>query len=380
MILVNMLEKINKEMIRDYYSFINEAKASEMFVGDYVLFGKNLKKYPVKGKFGKIVEIRPNLDNPKSILYRTEIDIVDENGQPAKTIVNLTKLDNLRVIKNDEYEPYIQGKLIEFACSVRLENLLKKIKFEIPKNKLMNISYFDVDKEKDDVVTYLPSEKSKNTPENDKYASKKRQSMKIGRFFKKIYPDIDNVEIEKLQNNYKANWINIHKSEMVIIIKGEDIRYWYFEDHYKYGGGSLNNSCMRYSHSQYRFDIYCENQNKIAQVIIMDENDKLLARAMLWRLDEPADKIYLDRIYSIDRKYEQIILNHAKEQTWLSFDLSPINKMKVYVKKNYGEPSKNPYMDTFKYFGKENDANGGYKYYLTNMNDINSIYTYIDHD
>lgn len=366
-------------MIEKYNDFVNEALASEMKVGDWVLFGKNLKKYKTKGTYGKIVEIRPNVDNPESILYRTEIDAIDAtNGKPlGKIVVNLTKIENLRVIRGEDYDLLSQGKIAVVEVSDRLKYILDRIKFNIPEFKMADCTFIDVEKDKDDSVSFLPVGKIKAVSESERYSSKMRQVMKVGRFFRKIKPDIDNVALENLSNEYRAIWTKIQKENNVEIVTGEDIRYWYYNIHYQSGSGTLNSSCMQYERSQRRFNIYCENPDKIAMCIMTNDKGKLVARALLWRLDEPEGQIYIDRIYTVDRKYENIVMDFAKSKGWLGYNFGNVRgkQMVVYLKKDYGAANRNPYMDTFRTYGKKNG-----KYALSNSGLTQNLAIYSDHD
>ena len=324
-------------MIEKYNSFVNEAVSDEIRVGDWVLFGKNLKKYKTKGTYGKVVEIRPNIDNPESILYRTEIDAIDAtDGKPlGKMVVNLTKLENLRVIKGEDYDLLEKGKIAIVEVSERLKYILDRIKFEIPPFKMADVTYVDVIPDKDDAVSFLPIGKTKVVPESERYTSKMRQTTTVGRFFRKIKPDIDNTTLENLSNEYRAIWTKVQKENNVEIVTGEDIRHWYYNKYYQSGNGTLNSSCMQHERSQRRFNIYCENPDKIAMCIMVNDKGKLVARALLWKLDEPSGRIYLDRIYTVDRKYENIVMDFAKSKGWLGYNLGNARgQMLVYLKLN----------------------------------------------
>lgn len=54
------------------------------------------------------------------------------------------------------------------------------------------------------------------------------------------------------------------------VVTGKDernIQYWYLEDRYAQGGGSLNNSCMRYKTEQKSVTFYDTFPDKIALAI-----------------------------------------------------------------------------------------------------------------
>jgi len=360
-------------MIQDYMKFMNEALATEMKVGDYVVFGKNYKEHKVKDQYGKIIEIRPAIDDPEITMYCMEIDYKGE-----KTIIKTSHPDSLRVVKAEDYEGIMEGKLAIPEFSNRFKRILEKMGYVVPPYKYLDMTCIDIDVKLDNLITFLPVAKSKEVSTEEKYKSRLRQQVKIGRFFSKMNDALTPAEAENLSNKYKAAWMSTNKAEDGLsVVKGEDIRYWYLNSHYNRSGGSLNSSCMQDSNDQHRFNIYCENPNKVALVIVVDDNEKLLARALLWRLTTPPSTVYLDRIYSVDRKYEQVILNRAKDRGWKTYSegWGGGHNVMVELDKNYGSPTQNPYMDTMRTFGKSKTG-----YYLSNTTNFGgSMYTYNDH-
>ena len=370
-----------------FEKFLNEAKKSEMIVGYYVFFTKNLRNAETKGKFGEIIEILTNEEDKKYIEY--VVEFINYYNNKVKLILTKNQIAQLLVFSPKDYELINTGKLVLPKFSKKLNLVLAKLNFKIPDYKFIDVSYLDIDPERDNMITYLPAGKIEVVPKEEKYTSKLRQSMKVGGFFKKIYSEMDNVTLEKLGNLYRTAWTSVNgKHNQIEIIRGEEIRLWYLKDNYSGGStrvGSLWRSCMRHQKSQKRFDIYCENPDKIALMIIVDEDLKLLARAILWRLSEPEGKIYLDRQYSVDVKYDLMMQERAKAEGWLYYGADQNKRMKVYLNKNYGDASKNPYMDTFKYFCIEKSmevlpVDNEVKYYLTSYENRYQKARYVDHD
>jgi len=386
-------------MIKDYVEFINEAKSEEAKVGSYVLFTKNYVRYLTKGKFGKIVNIKTKDDEPTVPLYQIEIskDLLKNGVKPAEDsvitpegniIISLSKIENLIVYDARTYTMINEGRIVIPEMSYRLKNILERIGLTVPEFEAeriyMDMTYIDIDDERDDVITYLSPLRMKDVSDTEKYKSRLRQYTRIGRFLRKLYPKMSEQDVAKAADEYKAKWLKMKDAkDSLQIVSGEDIRYWYLNKRYKKGNGSLNNSCMQYDCSQRRFDIYCENPEKISMVILTDVDEKLVARALLWKVDEP-EFVYLDRVYSTEEKYANIVRDKAKESGWETYDnwnhgrcgVKDMEKMKVYVKRDYGEDSENPYMDTFRVFCKSKKG-----YYLTpNDDDKNSMYEYCDHD
>lgn len=339
----------------NYYSFINEAKEDDIKVGNYIFFTKNLEDYSdSKENFAKILSIHGD-----RLRLSFEYPIWDKVGNRSKKEITVNTGDFVKyyILTPTEIEKIKNHKLRIYDCSVEFKRISKKIKFERTVN-FLDISFFDIDQNADDVVSYLTVSKISSINLSSAYTSKQRQTTKVGRLFKKLNPQLSDKEIEKYVHEYKAIWNIVVKdaASRLKIVTGEDIRLWYNGSKYSkdYGNfGTLSQSCMRYKRSQSRFDIYCENPDKIAMIIYLDENSKLLARALIWRLDKPEGRIYMDRIYSVNQASANIIKNYGKENGYICYDIHetmPTPLMEVQLNKNYGEAENNPYMDTFKFF------------------------------
>lgn len=335
-------------MFNKYDDFINEALDSEMKIGDYIQFKNNLKNYKTAGTYAQIVGKHPGETDPTKTVYELEIDI---NGQ--KKVILMSKIENLTVIDKRKHELIRDGRIVKPIISDIFRQIIGRvINFDTLLDDYLDITFIDIDHDRDDVITYLQAVKAKDIYGSDAYTSKQRQFMRVGRFFRKIIKDRKTEgEIEKLVDVYKASWDKYKNFKAgVNIVSGEDIRYWYLQDRYEDGEGSLNSSCMRYEESQKRFNIYCENPDKISLIIITNEKDKLVARALLWKVDDPK-LTYLDRIYYTEKKYEVILTEKAREMGWLSYSNRDYDKpMDVHLERNFGDPEDNPYMDTFRYF------------------------------
>jgi hypothetical protein len=103
---------------------------------------------------------------------------------------------------------------------------------------------------------------------------------------------------------------NIKKFE---IVKGNDILYWYDEENYYETSGNLGSSCMRAKEKNKYMKFYAENPEKISMLILHPEQDhtKIIGRAIIWELDEPAGKKFMDRIYVSKDVYEYLYINYA---------------------------------------------------------------------
>jgi hypothetical protein len=169
---------------------------------------------------------------------------------------------------------------------------------------------------------------------------------------------------EGFVNNYKAFWNIIIKdqSENIKIVTGDLITHWYDCKNYNPGGGTLNSSCMRGEGGQQRVDaFYAKYPDKIALCILLDESKKLLARALIWRLDEPEGVIFMDRIYYVRPEHEKILEIYAAKHG-IKTKLSGYNNTnKLVVKLDYDAKKAKtslPYLDTMKYLKGQIDKDG----------------------
>jgi hypothetical protein len=233
---------------------------------------------------------------------------------------------------------------------------------------------------KNDTISFLSARDfNKLSPNESPWESSMRQENKISRFITKIVGTIDNKTLENYVNEYKfAFKLNSDILNGLKIAKGVDISRWYLGTNYAEGGGSLNSSCMRYPRSQIRLLIYINNQDKVKLLYLTDSNGKLLGRALLWKLDEPRNTFYMDRIYVTDDYIEKLFLEYAKKRRILTKKEVDDKKiaMKVYLNEDYGPPKMNPFMDTFRFFNRKELS-------LSNMFNnlkVGEYWEYIDHD
>lgn len=275
------------------------------------------------------------------------------------------KLDNIfEIINNDVAEKIKNKSVIPYKATKQLLMIFKRMKFE-PTEEYLDVSYFDIDKDNDEFISYLPSKKFEGDPET----KKGRQTMKVGRILRKLKPSLSEKDIEDLITSYRAafNVIVLGGGKNLEVVTGEDIRYWYSNERYaknKYTSSELWNSCMSQPSTSPVFNLYCENPDKIALCIYTNEDDKLLARALVWKLDN--GDVYMDRIYAISPEDKKILSDYADKNKMKSY-LRGNGKMEVTLPKDYGRKHRpingNPYMDTFKYACVDKNN----RYYLCNI-------------
>lgn len=227
---------------------------------------------------------------------------------------------------------------------------------------------------------------------------KSRNNTGIGRLVNQIFPGkYTSKEVEDFVNSFK----NVNKpgeNELKLVI-GQDIKKYYLYTNYAEESGDLGNSCMRYTRCQEYLDIYTQNPNQVQLLVYLNEEDKVLGRALLWVLnDEKSDDIegaeyFLDRIYGIDDSIKKLFQDHAETQGWawrtksgysdtkyITYKGEEHSGVKMSIELDKYDFNYYPYMDTF----KELD-NSESKLYNNNDEDrnwtlTNTDGTYEDHN
>ncbi len=207
---------------------------------------------------------------------------------------------------------------------------------------------------------------------------KSRNTIKIGKLVNKVFKGtLKASEVENFVNDFKASSpSNIEKIELV---SGESIKYWYDTVNYQSTKGTLGSSCMGGKDKSF-FNLYSENKDTCS-LLIMTVDGKLVARALVWKLNsiesKPGEKelsefdlkpvYFLDRVYSIEDYQVEKMRRFAIDKGWaIRKDSSVYSNdriiwkgttyevdMSVKVKKsNYGNTF--PYMDTFRRYNHFN--------------------------
>jgi hypothetical protein len=238
--------------------------------------------------------------------------------------------------------------------------------------------------DKGDNVTFLPMSKFKYDSGLDVWEKKSgRTSMKIGRFLKKLIPEVY-LERYEIKNHHIEDFVNSWKSWFepvsytLRVIEGVEIKDWYDESNYatveglQYG--TLWKSCMRYKERLKFLDLYTKNPNCKMLVMLINQNGRevLRSRALLWE-NVIVDKLnsgenipdsikIMDRIYSTHDSDVTLFKKWAEENGYLPkweqnakshlfFDVKnqPI-KIKCSIKLDKSVFSFYPYLDTFPFF------------------------------
>jgi hypothetical protein len=147
------------------------------------------------------------------------------------------------------------------------------------------------------------------------------------------------------------------ESSKIEIVEGDEIVNWYDGENYQSKLGKLGNSCMSPEECRGYFKIYTKNPNKVKLLILKNKNNKLIGRALLWKLDD--NTLFMDRVYTAFDSDDNIFINYAIENGYTYRGTSmPI----VYYKNGEKIPTPKmectldryifteyPYVDTLKY-------------------------------
>jgi hypothetical protein len=206
--------------------------------------------------------------------------------------------------------------------------------------------------------------------------SEERTNLKIGRFIKKMLPDLDDRTVQEVNNHYRAYFTL--KDWHMEIVYGEDIVKYYNHDfnYLKTGYGSLQGSCMAYdtrslndarrgsyAHVADQLQFYAMNPNVGLLVIKHNKKDLIKGRALIWNLI--SGEKYIDNWYLDDDADSALYEIFAQNNNCL---LEPVNNMEVAstedIKQLFGTSRGRaarfgtPYLDSMEYNTTRNTIRG----------------------
>jgi hypothetical protein len=199
-----------------------------------------------------------------------------------------------------------------------------------------------------------------------------KQQIKIGKLLSKISKILnlehDNNIVEQITNEYKSYYKSNNKNELKFIIyKGIEILKGYNYKNFNSintSNSMLHRSCMNNKFQNLK--LYIQNPNKISMLVLLDKDNLICGRALLWNLDKPK-RMYLDRVYGINDYIINIFHNFARKHNWIYrntesggiYDIFYLNKysnkyesiksynFKMKVKLNFKNIDLYPYLDSF---------------------------------
>ena len=196
-------------------------------------------------------------------------------------------------------------------------------------NKAVDVLGWDIkdDEELKDLEKNYDVDKLKRLQDRNRLFKDFRGETRWGRFINGAFPEQfklsipggqNKQDIESFVNLYKSLYSREGKFKLLDIVNGDDIAYWYNYNHYSSQNGSLGDSCMKRRGSD-TFELYTDNPEKVNMVIMYEDERKetIKARAILWSLNFPSDRKFMDRVYSNDYSDEQTFIDFAKENNWL---------------------------------------------------------------
>jgi hypothetical protein len=332
---IKLYEQLDKEIIY-------KTKYKHYKINDYVIgLGYN-NDIEIHNRIGIIRDIKDNLygiqfiENFSTRQRKINDKFFNENGLWIKK-------ENIFIISDEQYKNSLKCKIL-FSPT---------IKIILPFYNIIcddNIERINISKDNDNILIV------NNIP------------IRVGRLYKKLFPEFSNIQIEKIVNYYKYKYNeNITKTISLEVVNGEEIRKWYDCNNYRVGGGTLNSSCMRFNFQSKLLDLYVK-ENCVKLLVLKNEDDLLLGRSLLWNIYTPYKLKYMDKIYTVNDKYVDFFINYAKEEKFILYKDYELPSNSDDIIKYYGVDipmtinnidhiyiDNHPHTDTFKcYYPKEN--------------------------
>lgn len=262
----------------------------------------------------------------------------------------------------------------KITITEELKEILKKIdnpissillREEIEEDMLASpekiIDYLDISHSNKGHISYLNGERIEKIKENDGdyWEMKMRYHARPGSVIKKMIKSKD-YYIESFATQF-LSIVDPPSFEMKVV-NGADISKYYDYKNYQEQRGSLGGSCMKSSPSDF-FDIYSENPEQISMLIMVDQNDKVIGRSILWENEKFK---LMDRVYVTNDLYLSYFNRWANENDYYHKEFNnwytPLNlkykgleeEKKLEITLDKSEFHKYPYLDTFKWLDLKN--------------------------
>jgi hypothetical protein len=416
------IEKSNVDILDDYCILL-AVKNNHIDLANYLLDNYKIIIDDLAEKILFYAIRNKQHDFIKKILNYNNIDLTKISNEEIKLYRNPESTWKYR---KDNYYGYneklnsfddflfenIESKDIVLYYSDRFRNILYSINHPIA-NKLLNIennttfktsvSYIDIDTNflfdgVYDIVSFITypklielikNEDSIDITEHDytnflyklstnnSYVYKKyRTYIKINKLINKLFPNEFKPsgdygkDMESFVNMFKAN--NDKNTGIFEIVNGNDIVKWYNEENYlneKYDLDctSLGKSCMRYDSCEDYINFYANNPDKVSMLILKDKEYplKIKGRALIWKLNKPDNRIFMDRIYTILDSDIELFKQYAIKNKWIykllqsatsTIFIDPItnkNSELIMTVNDFKDNYDYPYMDTLLYYSKD---------------------------
>ena len=332
-----------------YSDYVLEKMAYDMILESKVIYSKKFINLLIKMKTNKLSKELLNLYSKEvDDLTQNYIDITDE-----KDAVSFTSDKKVQKLTKDKPETWMVTDSGKYLTKSDRNNKIfealgyDKVKYECwsPEKDAVGLILSEAVSKSGKIYVMFQEYKLTGEPrigvmnkeglklsddEDMRVWSTSRNPIKIGRLVRAIlnaakikFVDKD---IEDFTNTYKATYDFAKDAlKQFDIVQGDKIAYWYDEENYVDGGGSLNNSCMASVGSDY-FDIYTENP-QVSLVILYGDggsiesekytDDRIKGRAILWdaKLDGQPVK-FMDRIYTSQDADVELFKQFAEKNGW----------------------------------------------------------------
>jgi len=266
-------------------------------------------------------------------LYKNYMEYIKEELTPEE--IEERRKNALEAKLASNMKMYLSKRLMdhlrkmESPIAKELLNLSrKKIRFDFSfmdlTSKSGQISYMKTAKVKKLEENGLNIEKARNDYNSELWTSSQRIVARVNRTVQKIFKNkFTTADYEKFGNEFIAL---IEKDNARLrVVYGKEINKWYLEKYYKELKSSLGGSCMRQSSRNSYLDFYAYNTpdkgnySYVGLLILLDDNDKLLGRAIIWfnSIKPEPGRIFMDRVYTTKDSDIDIFKNYAKKNGWL---------------------------------------------------------------
>lgn len=263
-----------------------------------------------------------------------------------------------------------------------LKEVLKKIDSEIATTLLRSniddskltdkeVNYLDLSTTTKGHLSYLTKERVEKINQEDEsrnfWNAKMRYHARPGSVIKKMFSFFRDYEIE----HFTTQFLSITDPPVfnMTVVKGADIAKYYNHENYYEQRGSLGNSCMKGVDEKF-FDIYVNNPDSINMLVMLNQHDKVMGRAVLWL---GKDFKALDRVYVSNDLYTKYFKIWAQENNcyykeynnWYTPKHMMIGNDPVFcefeIKLNMSKFERYPYLDTFKWLNTKTNKITNYR-------------------
>lgn len=250
----------------------------------------------------------------------------------VENLGKMLKFENFRTEQGEKDNRKMYSKLgLDMSDAQRIENgtEVKILKEEVSSSNKLYCSIETIQEPIKRMVINKTGLRAKNTEAYKKIWNQSRNSMRIGRFIRRLIPltgkSFSDSEIEKFVNDYKST-IDILNDAFVKfdVVDGMDIHHWY-RSRFCINSGPLGSSCMLDTPEDCLY-IYTQNPDAVKLVILYDDNgemkdgkyvsNKIAGRALLWNTKQ--GDMFMDRIYYSKEEQLDLFRKYAEKMGWWS--------------------------------------------------------------